>query len=244
MGVEVTGRLVGQHQRRGERQRAGDGHALLLPAGELARQVVEPIAETDGAQQFPRRLAPRRRHGSLGDHPRHQHVLRRRECRQQMVKLEDEPDAACPQRGQGAFRQRRRLASAEHVRSAARRLEQADQVEQRRLARTRRSDQRGELAAGDRQVDAVQHLDRDVGAGAVGLVDVGQPQQLGRPAAAGAVDARGHERIACAGSSCAARRAGAYAAPSPTTTATSAAPPSRSGVNRRSNSGEPSAFLA
>ena len=44
MGVEVAGRLVGQHQRRRERQRARDRHALLLAAGELARQVVEAVA--------------------------------------------------------------------------------------------------------------------------------------------------------------------------------------------------------
>ena len=38
-GVEVAGRLVGQQQRRLVDQRAGDGHALLLPARELVGMV-------------------------------------------------------------------------------------------------------------------------------------------------------------------------------------------------------------
>ena len=40
LGVEVRERLVHQHQRRLDDDGAGDGDALLLAAGELARQLV------------------------------------------------------------------------------------------------------------------------------------------------------------------------------------------------------------
>ena len=43
-GVQVAGRLVGQHERRAVHERAGDGHALLLPAGELVGVLLlEPL---------------------------------------------------------------------------------------------------------------------------------------------------------------------------------------------------------
>ena len=42
-----------------ERQRAGDRHALLLAAGELARRVVEPVAEPDRRAAVPRALSRR-----------------------------------------------------------------------------------------------------------------------------------------------------------------------------------------
>ena len=49
--VEVAGRLVGEEQRRLVHQRAGDGDALLLAAGELARQVVLAVGQADGGER-------------------------------------------------------------------------------------------------------------------------------------------------------------------------------------------------
>ena len=46
-GVEVAGRLVGQDDVGVVDQRPGDGHALLLAAGELRGPVVEPVAQAD-----------------------------------------------------------------------------------------------------------------------------------------------------------------------------------------------------
>ncbi len=43
--VEVTRGLVGEKDRRARHERAGDGYALLLPAGEFARLVVDPVAQ-------------------------------------------------------------------------------------------------------------------------------------------------------------------------------------------------------
>ena len=52
LGVEVAGGLVGEEERRPVDQRAGDGDALLLAAGELGRAVVEAVAEADAGQEL------------------------------------------------------------------------------------------------------------------------------------------------------------------------------------------------
>ena len=56
-GVQVAGRLVGHDDGRVVDQRAGDGHALLLPAGKLVGAVVHAVAQPD---RFERRPAPAR----------------------------------------------------------------------------------------------------------------------------------------------------------------------------------------
>jgi hypothetical protein len=59
-GVEVAGGLVGQHQRRLQHQRAGDGHALLHAARQLARPLVHGRARPTAASRRARaRAAPR-----------------------------------------------------------------------------------------------------------------------------------------------------------------------------------------
>ena len=44
--IQVAGRLIGQDQNRVVDQSVGDGDALLLSAGELARLVVCPVAQS------------------------------------------------------------------------------------------------------------------------------------------------------------------------------------------------------
>jgi hypothetical protein len=46
-GVEVAGRLVGEDEGRLIDQGAGDADSLLLAAGELARTVIEALAQAD-----------------------------------------------------------------------------------------------------------------------------------------------------------------------------------------------------
>ena len=46
-GVEVAGRLVAEDDLGPGGQRAGDGDALLLAAGELGGPVLEPVGEAD-----------------------------------------------------------------------------------------------------------------------------------------------------------------------------------------------------
>ena len=52
--IEVAGRLVGEDEVRIVDQAAGDGHALLLTAGELRGPMLQPLAQAD-------HLAPARR---------------------------------------------------------------------------------------------------------------------------------------------------------------------------------------
>ena len=52
--VEVAGGLVGEDDCGSVDQRARDGHALLLAAGELVRVVVEPLAEAHPLQRLAR----------------------------------------------------------------------------------------------------------------------------------------------------------------------------------------------
>ena len=64
--VEVAGRLVGEDQGRVGDQRAGDGDALLLAAGQLGRLVVDAVAEAEPLERRgrpARPLAPGRRPG-------------------------------------------------------------------------------------------------------------------------------------------------------------------------------------
>src|SRR5207245_1974726 len=48
--IEVPRRLVGEQQGRFVHQSAGNGHALSLPAGELVRLVMHPVAQPAGGQ--------------------------------------------------------------------------------------------------------------------------------------------------------------------------------------------------
>ena len=52
LGVERRGRLVEQHGDRIHGQRPGDGDALLLAAGEIARMLLGVIDEADAVEQF------------------------------------------------------------------------------------------------------------------------------------------------------------------------------------------------
>jgi len=52
LGVEVAGRLVGKQDPGLVDERPGHGHPLALPARELRRVVVEPVAEAHLAEEI------------------------------------------------------------------------------------------------------------------------------------------------------------------------------------------------
>ena len=89
--VEVAGGLVGEDQRRLGHQCPGDGHPLLLAAGELARPVVRAIGQADLVERVERPFAPSRR-CHAGVDQRQLHVAPGRSGREQVELLEDEAD--------------------------------------------------------------------------------------------------------------------------------------------------------
>ena len=100
LGIEARDRLVRQDHPGLLRQRAGDGHALLLAARELVGARVRPVEESHGVQTAERELAvgtseapqehaPGRHDGEAS----RQHVLQRREPADQVELLEDQRDA-------------------------------------------------------------------------------------------------------------------------------------------------------
>ena len=97
--VEVARRLVGQQQFGLIHQRAGDRGALHLAAGELPRAVLQPVAKADRVEQPAGPVAQLASahpvaHHAVPDHRRGEHVLQRRELRQQVVRREDHADVA------------------------------------------------------------------------------------------------------------------------------------------------------
>src|SRR5258706_2338401 len=90
-GVQVSGGLVGQQNRRKYAQCARDRHALAFSAGELVGQVVEPRAQLHQVQQLPRALI------NFLARPASQmqgqsHVFQARQRGQEIKELEDEAD--------------------------------------------------------------------------------------------------------------------------------------------------------
>ena len=96
LGVEVGGRLVGEDDRRGAGQGAGDRHPLLLPAGEVAGQEAGAVGQAHRLEHAGRlrlrRPAPRALEiqGVLD-------VLGRRQRGKQVELLEHEPDRRPPE---------------------------------------------------------------------------------------------------------------------------------------------------
>ena len=84
VGVEVAGRLVGEQDARPVDQGPGDGGPLHLAAGQLARLVLEPVAQADALEQLGGRGGAARGAAAASSSTewpiicRHQHVLERR----------------------------------------------------------------------------------------------------------------------------------------------------------------------
>ena len=112
----------------------------------------------------------------LLDEQRHHDVLERRECRDQIVILEHEADAVAAELGDRGIVELAGFLPLDEQTAARRPIEQADDVEQGALARSRRPDQGHEFAALQRQIDIVQHLDLDRRADIVGLAHAFEAQ--------------------------------------------------------------------
>ena len=145
LAVERAERLVEQQQPRIEDDGAGERHALLLAARELARQALLVAREFDQRQRLGRPARDLR----LGDVPhlqRKRHVALHREMGKQRVVLEHHADVAPGRRQGGDFH------AVDLHRSRVRPLEAGHDFQERRLARA--------AGAEDGQEFARRHLQR------------------------------------------------------------------------------------
>ena len=160
LAIEVAGRLVAEQQRRIGDDRARDADALLLAARELPRVVLardRPRPTTVSA------IATRLRRSAFAELRQQQRqldVALGGQHRQQVVELEDEADvlrAPAPTARRPTSLSMRSPPTS--IAPSRRRVEPADQVEQRRLARAGRAHQREEIALRNVEVDALEHVD-------------------------------------------------------------------------------------
>ena len=151
-GVEVRRRLVGEDQRRTVHQRARDGDALALTAGQLARTAAVFVGEPDALQQLVDALAafglsePRQQQGILD-------VLARRQHRHEVEALEDEAEAIAPDGGEPARPACATRAGRPAGFARVGTIEAADQVQQGGLPAAGRAGERDELAGTDGKRD-------------------------------------------------------------------------------------------
>ena len=169
-GVQVAGGLVGQDDFRIVDQRAGNGHALLLAAGELRGQVMRAIGQADPIE--------RRARFDLVGHAvevlRQHDVLERRQVGDEMELLEDEADGFGAKAGQLGARQRGRVDRTDAHGAVGRLIEATEDIQQGGLAGSRRSHDGDPLPGFHGKADAVERFDRRCPAAVVCFRDVFQ----------------------------------------------------------------------
>jgi hypothetical protein len=156
--IEIAGGLVRQHQIGLVGEPASDRHALLFAARQLAGAVIKPVAEPQRDEQF---FRPRLGFGArpVRYQLRQDHVFQRIEIGQQVMELVDEAQVFAAQHGTGMrIRLLGRVAGYQDL-PAEPAFEQPDRLQQCRLSRSRRPEQRDDLTRTDRQIDPAQHVD-------------------------------------------------------------------------------------
>src|SRR4051794_19740876 len=148
-------RLVGKDQHRVQREGAGDGGPLLLPATELAGTVRESLSEADVVQQLGRTVPCYMRRDPGGPH-RHDHVLERREAGHQVEGLKDDTHTALAVLRQRLSAQRRHLSRTVRDGSRGRFENAAEARQQRGLAATGRTQQQRQRSGLDSEAEVVE----------------------------------------------------------------------------------------
>ena len=155
--VEVSGRLVGEHERGVVDERARDCEPLLLSAGERRRQPACDVREPEPREEFARTW---RRFDPVACQLRGQEdVLDSAQLGQQVEGLEDEADVAPANGGQPSLVELVQARAAELDRPGIGAIEAAEQMQEGRLPRAGASDDGNELAARNVQIGAVEHAD-------------------------------------------------------------------------------------
>ena len=160
--VEVAGRLVAEQDPGSLASARAIATRCCSPPESRAGPVPDARRETDPLEQ-PRRLFPRLPARRRGDHLRQHDVFERRKLRQQMMELVDKADLRAPQHGAPFVVEAAAILAADHHRTAVGTLQEAGDVQHRRLAGARGPDQCHDLAGPQDQVDPVQHDELDSG---------------------------------------------------------------------------------
>src|ERR1044072_2945261 len=134
--IKVGRRFVREEDRRLARESARDRNTLLLTAGELAGQMFGAMAHADALQRFEHEtFTLARTHAAISQ--RQLDVLINREIADEVEALEDESDLAVADAGALREREVRHFGPLERVAAARRRVEQAEDREERRFAAAR-----------------------------------------------------------------------------------------------------------
>ena len=179
LGVEVAGRLVGQEDGGPVDQRARDGHALALAAGQFVGPVMHAVGQPHFGQRVERRSPPLFR-GHAGIDQRQLDVAQGGGPRQQVEGLEDEADLPVADLGELVVVHLADVDAVELVLARGGRVQAADQVHQGGLARAGRAHDGHVLAALDVQRDVPQGVDR-LGAHLVAPRNVLESDQAHKP---------------------------------------------------------------
>ena len=156
-GVKGSRRLIGEKDRGFGYEGAGDGDALGLTAGKLARPLVSMIRHIELLQGVARlgegAFAP-----PSGQEQRNRHVVDGRKVGKELTELEDEAKGPQPKIRPLRFVQPRDVGALVLDAPLVRRKHSRHHVKKRRFARARGPRDRKDLSAADVKVDAAQSL--------------------------------------------------------------------------------------
>ena len=153
LGVERTGRLVGQDDGRAVDEGAGHSDALLLAARQFGGLVRGAVAESHELQQFLGPFLGFLLRGA-GDVGRNHDVLQSRELGEQLVELEDEAQVAVAEVGKGLLAEGGGVDTIDTYRTRVGAVEGADDLQQGGLSGAGRAYDADYLATVDVEVDA------------------------------------------------------------------------------------------
>src|SRR5690606_10407462 len=152
--VEVTGRLVGEQDRRPADERAGDRDALLLAAGKLRRVVPQAMRHAHALERLEHALLAFLLAQAGAIRQRQFDVLEDREVADQVERLEDEADLAVADLRPLRVIELLDRRAVQPIPATARRIEQPQDRQQRRLAAAGRPFDRDVVALVDVEVNA------------------------------------------------------------------------------------------
>ena len=171
--IEVAGRFVGQEDGRFAGERARDRDALLLTAGELARQMFGAMPHADALERFvDESFAFARAHAAIGQ--RQLDVFVNGQVADEIEALENEADFAIANAGTFRKGEVRDLAALQRVAPVRRRVEQTEDREQGRFSAAGRAGDGDVFAGANVEVNARERVRFDF----VGQEDLGDAVEV------------------------------------------------------------------